>query len=347
MADDEPTPEETPETPEASSTEAEGAPNEESNTETSSVATGVVYKADGSRHEAEAQIAVKVCDFRNPVFLTEVELRQIRTHNESFIHYLGARLSLFLNMEVGLKMTQLHTIPYDKFTEAIPNPAYISLFKIEELTGVGILTINPHLSMTLINRMLGGQGASIKEDRPLTELEMILMEDLVHIMMNEWCNQWKEIQELHTSLIGRESNGRFLQTAPHDAIMLVLDIEATLGECTELIQIGIPYYMIEPIIRSLQAEGNKYSTVGSVTKQPQWTSSYSNIDVPVFAEWDGFSISIKDLLKLRPGDTVELREGIMQNTIVRLENISQFKAEVGLNDNQVAVKIKEKIKTED
>ena len=80
-------------------------------------------------------------DFRNPVFLTEVELRRLRMLHEDFIRYLSARLSLFLRMEFSLKMARLTTLTFEKFTESLPSPTHISLFKAEPLLGVGIIDV--------------------------------------------------------------------------------------------------------------------------------------------------------------------------------------------------------------
>ena len=86
-----------------------------------------------------AAVKVEAYDFRNPVFLSEVELRRLRLLHEDFIRYLSARLSLYVRMEFGLKMARLTTATYAKFTESLPNPTHLCLFKVEPLVGVGIL----------------------------------------------------------------------------------------------------------------------------------------------------------------------------------------------------------------
>ncbi len=81
----------------------------------------MVFTHDGRRLGPGEKVHIEAYDFRNPVFLTEIELRQVRIRHEQFIHYLSARLSMFLRMDFGLKMSQLYTVPYLRFTESIPN----------------------------------------------------------------------------------------------------------------------------------------------------------------------------------------------------------------------------------
>ena len=99
------------------------------------------------------------------------ELRRLRILHEDFIRYLSARLSLYLRMELGLKMARLTTATYAKFTESLPNPTHLCLFKAEPLAGVGILDINPRLALTIADRllaMLGGAMAELVIGDPVT-----------------------------------------------------------------------------------------------------------------------------------------------------------------------------------
>src|ERR1017187_3041842 len=102
----------------------------------------MLIHANGRRGDAGAAAKVEAYDFRNPVFLSEVELRRLRLMHEDYIRYLSARLSLFLRMEFSLKMAKLTTVTYSKFVESLPSPTHICLFKAEPLVGVGVLDIN-------------------------------------------------------------------------------------------------------------------------------------------------------------------------------------------------------------
>jgi flagellar motor switch protein FliM len=315
-------------------------------TEAMSAQQDVIYSYDGRRMEANEKIHVETYDFRNPVFLTENELRQVRIRHEQFIHYLGARLSLFLRMDFGLKMSQLYTVPYKRFTESIPNPTHITLFRVEQLSGVGILDVNPRLAMTIVDRLLGGKGHSVRDERYLTEIEIALIEDVIYLILEEYCRQWEDTRELNASIIGRENNGRFLQTSPHDAIMLVLTMEATLGDCSEAMQIALPYYTIEPVIRKMQENAKRFNSTNGEKQEPRWMPSYNDIDVPLRAEWRAFSATVRDVLAIRPGDVVLLPANITQDTVVCLADTDRFKGEVGLDGDHVVVKINEVVHNE-
>lgn len=306
-----------------------------------------IFRSDGGPVDGREAPKIETYDFRNPVFLTEVELRRLRLLHEDFIRYLTARLSLFLRMEFALKMAKLTTLTYQKFTDSLPNPTHVCLFKAEPMLGVGILDINPRLALTLVDRMLGGRGHSVKLERYLTEIEIALLEDVIMIILEEWCHQWKHEKELHPQVIGHENNGRFLQTSPKDAIILGLTIEANFGDCAEQIQIGVPYYTIEPMVKTMQARRQKDSTPGSVSAKAEWKPVYQNITIPTRAEWDAFELSLREITSLRVGDILELPPRILEETRVTLNGSPKFVGTVGLDGDRVAVNLTRKLTSEE
>ncbi|MBP8257565.1 MAG: FliM/FliN family flagellar motor switch protein [Opitutaceae bacterium] len=303
----------------------------------------VIFRADGRRLQTAEAPKIETYDFRNPVFLAEAELRRLRLLHEDFIRYLSARLSLFLRMEFGLKMAKLTTLSYGKFTETLPNPTHICLFKTDPLPGVGILDINPRLALSLVDRMLGGTGKAVAAERYLTEIEVTLLEDIIVMILEEWCSQWKDARELHPAIIGHESSGRFLQTSTKDAVVLTLTMEATFGECSEQIQIGMPYFTIEPLVKNFQASREKEGTPAAKAQKAEWKPVYEHISLPVRAEWDAFELSLREITELRVGDIIELPTGIVEHTTVKLNGSPKFSGTVGLDGETVVVKLTQKI----
>jgi flagellar motor switch protein FliM len=284
----------------------------------------------GTSGAMAANSKIEPYDFRNPAFLSEAELRRLRLLHEDFIRYLSARLSLFLRMEFGLKMAKLTTVAYSKFTESLPSPTHICLFKTEPLVGVCVLDINPRLALTIADRLLGGRGHSVKAERYLTEIEMALIEDVIVIVLEEWCGQWKSEQDLHSVIIGHENNGRFLQTSPKDAIVLALTLEVNFGDCSEQMQIGVPYYTIEPLVKKMQARRHKDAAVNHIT-------------MPVRAEWDALNLSLREVTCLRVGDVLEMPNTLLHQAKLLLNGTPKFVGTVGLDTDRVAVQVTHKI----
>ncbi|MEO6875333.1 MAG: FliM/FliN family flagellar motor switch protein [Opitutaceae bacterium] len=302
-----------------------------------------VLHADGRRTGAR----VVPYDFRNPSFLSEVELRRLRLLHEDFVSYLGARLSLYLRMEFGLKLSALTTVTYAKFTETLANPTHLTLFKAEPLTGVGLLDVTPRLALALADRLLGGRGLSGKAQRPLTEIEIALLEDVVGILLEEWCGLWKPESDLRIVVLGHENSGRFLQTSPKDAVILALKLEATFGDCAETIQIGVPYYTIEPAVKKIQDRRQTEAATAATDRRPPWQPAYDLVSLPVRAEWSYLELTLRELASLRVGDVLEMPASLFHETRVLLNGTPKFIGSVGHDADRVAVQLTRQLPLEE
>jgi flagellar motor switch protein FliM len=282
-------------------------------------------------------------DFRRPAFLAEAELRRLRLQNEEFSRYLSARLSLHLRMEFAVRVAGFSTMAYSAFCESLPNPTHLSLFKLEPLVGIGVLELSPQLARTVADRLLGGRGHSVKAGRPLTEIEIALIEDVLVILLDEWCAQWKPGQDLAATLIGHESSGRFLQTSPKDAIVLNLTLECRFGDCVEQLRIGVPYPTIEPLVRKLQTRRQGEGSVPKPARRAEWQGSFDRITVPVRAEWDAIELSVREITSLRVGDVIEMLPTQCHETRVLLGGTAKFVGSVGLEGDRIAIQLTRKL----
>ena len=292
-----------------------------------------------SEKETKDQDSIQPYDFRHPLFLSATELRRLRIRHEDFIRALGARLSIYLRLEFSLQMSKLQTITYQKFTEALPNPSHLTLFKVEPLRGVGILDIHPRLGLTIVDRLLGGPAHSISADHDFSEIEMALLDQAVQLILAEWCHHWAGVQELRPIMLGHENNGRFLQTAPRDTIMLVLAMEAKVGDCLEQMQIALPCFTLEPLIRKLgHINGESTEEVAPVSAV-RWNHNFDDVPVPVTAMWDDIKLTARDIVNLKVGDILPLDPKSVQQVKLRLADTPKFEGHLGTTDGKWAVAV--------
>lgn len=296
--------------------------------------------------EKRARDSIQPYDFRHPVFLSPIELRRLRLRHEEFLRTLAARLSLYLRMEFTLQMSKLETVLYRKFTEGLANPTHLTLFKVEPLPGVCILEMHPRLGLTIVDRLLGGPAHSVNAEHDFTEIELALIEQAVQLIVTEWCNHWRPVKELRPVLLGYENNGRFLQTAPHDAIVLALSLEARIGDCLEVIQIGFPYFTLEPLIAALNQAVE--SSVGEPTKpattKPRWNPHFDDIRIPVTAVWTDLELTARDIAALKVGDVLELPAACAEQVNVRFGEVPRFQGRLGTRGKKWAIELSQRLK---
>ena len=300
-----------------------------------------IFLYDGTKILDSTGISSKKYDFTNPIVLSDADLSKLKTKSEQFAYYLAGHLSMFLRTEFNLELENLTADLYSNFTQSIKTPSCVSMFKMQELNGVCLLDVNSHLSATVVDRILGGRGSTNPEERGLTDIEKALVEDFNQIILQEWCKQWESTMSLTPSIIGSESSGKFLQTSPADAMMLIMSMEASFGDVSGPMRIAVPYYTMEPVLSRLLASASTEET--KTTRPPRWHEVYDNIPVQVSAEWDAFELSLRDLSNLEVDDIIEMDSALIEKTKLRIESRTCFTGEIGLEGDQVAFQVNESI----
>jgi flagellar motor switch protein FliM len=290
--------------------------------------------------------SIQPYDFRQPVFLSAGELRKLRLRQEDFTRSLAARLSIYLRLDFLLQMSRLQTLTYQKFVEMLQNPTHLTLFKAEPLRGVCVLDIPPQLGVTIVDRLLGGTAHQINLERDLSDIEAALLDQAVQIILNEWCNQWANLRELRPVVLGHETNARFLQTSSHDTVMLVLALEAKIGDCQDTIQMGFPCYMLEPLMRQLSAsiDGNSKDPNAINAGNIRWNDALDDVSVQVTAEWTGLEMSARQLTRLQVGDVLQLDGDFANQVRICLADTPKFSGRLGSVDKKWAVELTHAIK---
>ncbi|MDX1952355.1 MAG: FliM/FliN family flagellar motor switch protein [Verrucomicrobiota bacterium] len=296
---------------------------------------------------AQPKESVQHYDFRQPTFLSATELRKIRMEHEGFVQSLASLLSIYLRVEFGVKLARLQTMTFQKFSEILPSPSHLTLFKVEPLRGICILDINPRLGLTIVDRLMGGAGHSITTNRDLSDIEVVLLDQAIQIILSEWCKHWAKIQELRPVLLGHETNGKYLQTSSPDTVMLVVSIEASMGDCVEHLQLGFPYATLDPLTRQLDAElhDEKHSGAPVITEKPKWNRELESLKIPLTAEWPGIAMTARELANLKVGDILEIDPEAANQVQVRLSQIGKFIGRIGSRNNRRAVEITQIIKS--
>lgn len=284
---------------------------------------------------------VQAYDFRTPVYLSPSQMRRLRIKHEDFIRSLGASISLFLRAEFSLQMSRLETMTYKSMLEVLPMPSHLTLFRMTPLNGICLFDIAPRLGLTVLDRMMGGPGHSVKVEREFTDIEVAVLRNFIKIVLKEYTDSWLKYQALGYEILEHESTARFLNIVKPDEIMLYLEVEARFGDCVAGMRFMIPYIMMEHLVEALMKEISSEDESGKkVFKLPDDPQSPTySIPVPVSAHWRGLSMTLRDLNQISEGDVLLLDEKAVQYAVIDLANMPKFKAIMDRSQKNLSFKI--------
>jgi flagellar motor switch protein FliM len=194
---------------------------------------------------------------------------------------------------------------------------------------------------------MGGPGQVQESGRELSEIERALLDQIVQIILEEWCNNWAVIKPLKPAVLGCESSGRFLQTAPPQTNMLTLAMDAALGDCRGQIQLAFPYPALEPLLRQLcgTAEPSVEAPAAPAAATAKWNRCLDEVELPVTAEWQGLELSARQILHLAVGDVLQINPQLARQVTVRLGELAKFNGRLGTVAGHWAVELTQAIKS--
>jgi flagellar motor switch protein FliM len=282
-------------------------------------------------------------DFRHPVFLSSGEWRKLRMEIEEFVESTGALLSTYLRLDLSLQLGKLHTLTFGEFMASLPSPTHITLFKTDPLRGIALLEIRSGIGQAVVDRLLGGPGKGSGADRNLTEMEVALMDQFVQMIIDEWCKAWGKIQELRGEILGHENNGKFLQCASSDTLLLGVVLDLRMGESEGQLQLVLPYAPLEPLINKLAELGAAPATpVSAATAAaPKWTRNLDKVPMTMNACWPPIKLPTRALMGLQVGSVLDLKAEDAERLELRVGQKVKFRGRLGMRDNTWAVQITE------
>lgn len=292
------------------------------------------------RREPAGKSSAQAFDFRHPVFLSSPEWRKLRMEVGEFVESLGALLSTYFRLEFSLQLGRLQTTPFSEFCSSLPSPTHLSIFKLEPLRGVSVLELRPAIGLAIVDRLLGGPGQPASLDRDLTEMEVALLDQAVQIMLGEWCKQWARFQELRAEIFGHENNPKFLQCASGETTMLVVTLEARMGEIVDQIQLAMPYGSLEPLVQKLtQSSGPAAAPPSAAPPAQKWNQKLDDLVVTLTAQWPPLRLPTRALAGLKAGDVLDLVPEASDRIELRAGKVTKFKGRLGTRDGKWAVQI--------
>lgn len=305
----------------------------------SALSTGTVNANE--LKEEQSRKKVKIYDFRRPNKFSKDQIHTLQVIFENYSRSLGTFLSGQLRAAVQVEVLSVEQVTYEEFIRSIPSTTILNVFSLYPLEGNALMEINPNLGFAFLDRLLGGPGNSLDKLRGLTEIEQTVMEKLAQRMLEFMREPWSSIIDMELVVERVETNPQFTQLVSPSEVMMIVSLETKIGDLMGVINICIPYLVLEPIIGKLSVHFY-YSTSGKpVTPENVATikSKLENTYIPVKAILGRAVITVKDLLELSVGDVVPLDRNYKDDLELQIGQRTKFYGRPGIHGNKVAIQI--------
>ena len=299
--------------------------------------------------EEDGESSVEVYDFKHPSKLSRDQLRTLRMVYEGFGRLFSTALSTQLRTMVDTEVTSIEQLSYDEFTRSLPQPTIMAICDFYPLHGEFIIEMNPKIAYTIIERLFGGPGGSIDKVREFTDIEEVVLKKINKILLDSFSEAWDNVIELKPRLQELESNPQFTQIVPNNDMVILASLECTIGDVEGLVNICIPYIVLEPIVSKLSAQYWFSTTRKEATGENinDMKNRLSKVNLPVVAELGTAEITVGELLDLSVGDVIRLDKKAKEDIDVFVNDNHKFTGKVGKSASNLAIEISSMVEEDD
>ncbi len=285
-------------------------------------------------------------DFRLPNRISKIQLRTISNISENFGEMFSSYLMSKLQTIVSVNVTSVDQIYYSEYVLSVSNPACLYTFNIKKTDIKGILEFSSEFALTLVDRLLGGNGKGAKNSQVITPIEQEILKVVVEVILRDLGKAWQIIGDYQFGIDKFEPDIDFVQITSQSESVLLIGFEVMIGDETYMMNLCFATYAFDSILSKLANQN--LSSIRPVkyqgtTAQNILTNHLKKTKLNVEVEFGTSTISFQQVLELKKGDVISLNNVIGEEVKVSVEKKHLFNGISGIVNNRKAVKITKKI----
>lgn len=291
--------------------------------------------------QEKRQRAAVPYNFRRPDRLSKEQVRSLYLLHDTFAQNLSSNLPLYLRTISEVNLISVEQQSYADYLRGMTDPTIIFTVAADALKGVFAIEISAPIAFPIIDRMLGGDGLPVSENRAATDLELDILEGFMATVTKNYCDAWQPIIEFKTELTGCETRPQMLQIVSPNEVVAVINYQMQIGEAKGSLNVCLPVTMLETVIESFSqssfspARENSPETIGALLR------TISNVRFPLIAELSQTPAMVSDLMALAVGDVLRTNHRVEKSVNVCVANSTKFRGRIAACDGKMIVQVTE------
>jgi flagellar motor switch protein FliM len=247
-------------------------------------------------------------NFLRPAKLAREHLRTLNMLYETFAHRLAVLLTYNLRVVCRVTPTAVLHSSTEEHVASVDLPTVVVPLTIEPLPGIALLELARDAAMVVVEHLLGGNGDGQQPQRPLSEIEMPLMRDLLTEMLGELREAFVPVEDLKPALGAIEYDPQLVQWGGPADPVVVATFELVVGDSVSMLTLCLPLPGLLPVLQRYHDNAALTASARAARQAARELLSTRLEDVPVELQvrFDSVNMQPTELLRLRPGDVVPL-----------------------------------------
>jgi flagellar motor switch protein FliM len=302
--------------------------------------------ADAAKGRTAAELKVpgrrarglRTIDFQHPTKFTADQERRIKRALEQFCRTTNRRLSAELRVDVELEVIDVMQLTWFNAHAQIPYESICGIIDGGDQSDTRILlSAEQSLVLNFVERLLGGTQAA--RERKLTDIDLVVAKRFFAALTEELSLVWEELSRSELELLRLDSHPESAGVASASEPTLALVMEGRLDRQSTTVVLLVPY-------RSAGSVVNAFGPgLDGAERDPRVAEAVDaalrEVAVPVRAEVAATTLSLDDVLALRPGDVVNFNAAVANGVTLMADKVAVHRAQPGRCGRWRAVQVTE------
>lgn len=289
-------------------------------------------------------------DFRLPNRISKNQLRTIRNINENFSELFSSYLLSKLQSIININVVSVDQIYYSEYVLSVSNPACLFTFDVKKTDIKGILEFSNEFAFTLIDRLLGGNGAGTKSSNIITSIEQKVLSGVVEKIMMDLRKAWQIVGDFEFVYDKFEPDVDFAQITSQSESVLLITFEITIGDQSYLMNLCFATYAFDAILS--QMANQSLSSVRPVkyngtTSKNILGENIIHTKIKVEVEFARSTILFNQLMQLEVGDVISTNKKLGEEVLIKIGDKKLFYGIPGKLNGHKSVKITKSVHQEE
>ena len=282
---------------------------------------------DGTPLRAARTVEATVlpCNFRSAGRLSNENARTLRMLHEVLARNLTNSLDVYLGTGMEVRLVSLEQLTMDDFKLKCLGSGYVLPCTTRPSSSTVLLEMENQLIFTMVDLLLGGNGAKLEASRELTEIDEEILESVGAIIAQQIERVWPPIG--YSLTLGKclKANMAFRLFPPADKVLRV-EFDVSVAGMMGKFHIAFQAALAGHLIRNIRAEhasgkgGVPYIPVASLQKR------ILDCLFMVSGEIPNLKVSVRDLAQIQPGSVLLLSAPVAGPGKLAVEGKSCFEA---------------------
>jgi len=265
--------------------------------------------AERRRRSARSTGVVSAYDFRRPITLSREKARLLTIAFETFARQASTVMTSALRSVCQVELLSVDQVAYSEYVETLGDLTYMTVFSMDPVAQPAVLETPLAVTMTCIDKLLGGPGGVEQPERPLTDLETAVVARLYERLIAEVRYAFSSLVVLDPHITTVEYSPQLAQVAGASDVMVVARHQLRMGERDYPLSICMSFTGLLPYLNVVDAADlvNERDRRLRADASERLAEGLQEIPVDVSIRFRSTDADPLELAGLRIGDVVRLK----------------------------------------